>query len=249
MARIRHLSNAPIVEALVDLKVHVPDRTTVEALEQALAKQAFGYQIKGPIFRGNFGMAINLQESPQAKPLVSETTRLGMRLHSDDEKYVAQFTTEGFTFSRLAPYESWELLITEARRVWGIYQSCVSPTRVHRAGTRFINNLRLPMKTGDRFKMYLKGLPSMPPEYPQTISSFLQRFVVHEEGATAFITQALERFPADPPVPVFLDIDVFRETDFDPNDAEVWSFLGQLRNLKNRFFFGAIEEAAAELYE
>ncbi|MGD0505686.1 MAG: TIGR04255 family protein [Steroidobacteraceae bacterium] len=249
MARIRHLSNAPIVEALVDLKVHVPDRTTFETLEQALAKQEFGYQTKGPIFRGNFGMAINLQESPQAKPLVSETTRLGMRLHSDDEKYVAQFTTEGFTFSRLAPYESWELLITEARRVWSIYQSCVSPTRVHRAGTRFINNLRLPMQAGDRFKTYLKGLPSMPPEYPQTISSFLQRFVVHEEGATALITQALEQFPADSPVPVFLDIDVFREADFHPNGAEVWSFLGQLRNLKNRFFFGAIEEAAAELYE
>ncbi len=90
----------------------------------------------------------------------------------------------------------------------------------------------------------------MPPEFPQTVSSFLQRFVAYDEpsGATAILTQALNQFPTAPPVPVILDIDVFRETAFAPDGAEVWNYLAQLRLLKNRFFFGALKEEAMEIY-
>lgn len=251
MARIRHLTHAPIIEALIDLRVNVPDGTLVEQLEKSLERQAFGYQKKGPIFRGNFGMSINVQETPAAKTIVGEAKCIGFRYHSSDDKYVAQFTTEGFTLSRLEPYESWPQLLAETQRVWHIYQTCISSIRVHRTATRFINNLRLPLRVGDRFEKYLLGLPSMPADYPQAISSFLQRFVVFEEisGATAVLTQALEQFTPEPPVPVILDIDVYRETKFNADGPEVWNFLDQLHELKNRFFFGAITEPAAELYE
>jgi uncharacterized protein (TIGR04255 family) len=250
VARIRHLDHAPIIEALIDFRVDVPAGTTVELLEQELENHAFGYRKIGPIFRGNFGMTFNPQEAPAAKALLGETKTLGFRFQSSDNKYVAQFTTEGFTLSRLEPYESWDTLISETQRVWRIYQACVASTRVSRTATRFINNLRLPLKPGDRFETYLAGLPSMPADYPQAISSFLQRFVVYEEktGATAVLTQALEQTPTEPPVPVILDIDVFRETKFTPDGPETWDFLGELHDLKNRFFFGAITESAADLY-
>ena len=45
-----------------------------------------------------------------------------------------------------------------------------------------------------------------------------------------------------------LDIDAFKETKFVPDSPDVWAYLDDLRELKNRLFFGAIEEAAAELY-
>jgi len=90
----------------------------------------------------------------------------------------------------------------------------------------------------------------MPPEYPQSISGFLQRFTIQDErcGATAILTQVLEQFTEGNPVPVILDIDVFRETNFPSDSPEVWNYLADLRALKNRFFFGALTEEAVRLY-
>jgi uncharacterized protein (TIGR04255 family) len=250
MAQIRHLARAPIVEALIDLRIHAAETVTVEALEKALDHRNFGYRKKGPILRGHFGIMINPTETPPAQSMHGSSAIIGTRLHSTDDKYVAQFTTEGFTLSRLEPYDSWERLVEEAKRVWVEYMGCVAPTQIHRTATRYINNLRLPMTSGDRFERFLTAMPNMPPDFPQVCSSFLQRFVVEDEicGATAILTQALEQFTPKPPVPVIIDIDVFRETRFAPDGAEVWDFLDTLRGLKNRFFFGMLTEQAVSLY-
>jgi uncharacterized protein (TIGR04255 family) len=250
MVAPRPLARAPIMEAIIDLRVHVAEGVNVVQLDEALSRVNFGYVKKGPILRGQFGFSFNTDEAPIAQPLLSETMIVGGRFHSIDEKYVAQFTTEGFTLSRLSPYESWEALIDEARRVWDVYRICVGATLIHRTATRYINNLSLPMHPGDRFEKYLTSLPTMPPDFPQTISSFLQRFVVLDgpSGATAILTQALDQVTTVGPLPVILDIDVFRETKFPSDSQEVWTYLTDLRTLKNRFFFGALTDAAMELY-
>jgi uncharacterized protein (TIGR04255 family) len=250
MATPRPLARAPIIEALIDFRVQVGEGIGVEQLEKAIEDRDFGYHKKGPILRGHFGLMFNPQDVSMTFPTASETTIIGTRLHSANEKYIAQFTMEGFSLSRLEPYESWELLIDEAKRIWEVYLACAKPTRIHRTATRFINNLRLPILPGERFEKYLTGLPNMPPDFPQTISSFLQRFVVYDAPimATAILTQALDQVTTVGPLPVILDIDVFRETKFTCDSPDVWNYLTELRNLKNRFFFGALTEAAMELY-
>jgi uncharacterized protein (TIGR04255 family) len=250
MATPRPLARAPIIEALIDFRVQAADGVSVQQLEKTVEVRDFGYHKKGPILRGHFGLMVNPQSVPMAQPMASETTIIGVRLHSANEKYIAQFTTEGFTLSRLAPYESWEALIEETKRVWEVYRACAKPARIQRTAARFINNLRLPMQSGERFEKFLTGLPAMPPDFPQTISSFLQRFIVQDEpsGATAILTQALDQVTTLTSLPVILDIDVYRETNFARDSPDVWSYLTVLRILKNRFFFGSLTEAAVELY-
>lgn len=250
MATPRPLARAPIIEAIVDFRVHIPEGETAERLDQALSEHNFGYQKVGPILRGNFGLFVNPQSVPIAQSAVGETSIIGARLHSENGKYVAQFSMEGFSLSRLEPYESWETLIAEAKRVWEIYRICLKPTRIHRTAARFINNLRLPIPPGVRFERFLTGLPSMPADFPQSVMSFLQRFVVYDEqtGATAILTQALDRITTPEPLPVILDIDVFRETKFSCDSLDVWDYLTELRKLKNRYFFGLLTEPAMELY-
>jgi uncharacterized protein (TIGR04255 family) len=251
MAKIRPLARAPVIEALIDLRTQAPEGMSVEKLEKTLEAQSFGYHKKGPIVRGNFGVMINTDASPSAPQMHGNSVIVGVRTHSSNDKYVAQFTIDGFTLSRLAPYESWEALVQETKRVWSIYTTCVAPVRITRVATRYINNLQLPIKPGDRFERYLTGLPNMPSDYPQTISSFFQRFVVYDEqcGATAILTQALEQITEATPLPVILDIDVFRETKFPVDSPDVWQYLAELRDLKNRCFFGALTEEAVELYQ
>jgi len=249
MAQPRHLPNAPIIEAVVDLRVLAEKDATVEALEEALGRHDFGYRRKGPIIQGRFGFSINLEESPQAVTRSEPTTIVGVRLHSVDERYVAQFTLGGFTLSRLQPYESWENLIEETKRTWGVYLECLRPDHITRAATRFINNLRLP-RTPEPIEHMLKMMPVFPEELPQLLYGFLERFLIYdaERDATAILTQALDHPPQEDAIPVILDIDVFRESRFSVNGSEVWDFLQQLRVLKNKIFFGSLTEAAVALY-
>jgi uncharacterized protein (TIGR04255 family) len=250
MLESQQLRRAPITEAVIDLRVDPRPDITVDSLILALEQNNnLGYTKKGLVISGEFGFSLAVQEG--AKPVAAgRTTTLGVRLHSPDEKYVAQLSIEGFTLSRLQPYESWENLVLEAQRLWTGYLSCHRTRRITRAGTRYINNLQLPPTPN--LERYLALQPALPAGQglPELMSSFLQRFVLLDSptGATVIITQALDVASLERPLPVILDIDAFRGTEFLPGSREVWDYLEQLRRLKNQVFFGCLTEKAIELY-
>lgn len=248
MAKQRHLPHAPITEALIDLRVTHRDGLSFAELKRSIDSPDFGYYLKGPISLGTFGFTL----APDGQSsTTTESSQVGLRLHSNDEKYVAQLTISGFTLSRLPPYETWENLLAETRRLWEVYVQCLSPKRVGRVATRFINNLQLPLKPGASFQLYVNKLIDVPDEAPQAVEAFLQRFCLVDiaSGARVIVTLALDGLPVGGPVPVILDVDAFVATDLKPIDGSIWSTLEKLRELKNRSFFGAITELTAELYE
>lgn len=251
MAAYPHLPRAPISEALIDLRVQAPDDISVESLEACLPQADLGYHKVAPILRGSFGFSFNVAETQaEAKVLPGVTAVIGTRFHSADDKYVAQFTTEGFTLSRLQPYETWERLVDEARRLWPHYCGCVKPTAITRVATRFINNLNLPLREEEKFERFLTLLPNFPEEVPSVMSAFLERYVMHDRSsaATIILTQGLDSAHEGQSVPVILDIDVFRHSKFACDDSEVWDYMQTLRALKNQYFFAAITEEAVRLY-
>jgi uncharacterized protein (TIGR04255 family) len=83
------------------------------------------------------------------------------------------------------------------------------------------------------------------------LASFFQRFQLVDVASNAFVnlTLALEPMSASGPAPVILDVDAFAITNLSPKDEKVWAILEQLRQIKNRCFFGSLTERAAELYE
>lgn len=249
MARQRHLRNAPITEALVDIHVEPREGTSADTLRKAFSDLDFGYYLKGPISQGTFGFRFT-NEGRQAETM-ADTKQVGLRLHSEDEKYVAQCRTNGFTLSRLPPYEDWSALIGEAQRVWSIYRERTNALRVTRIATRYINNLQLPMAHGESFQLYLQKFADVPDEAPQSLASFLQRFLLVDppNSSAVNITIALESPPQDGRFPVILDIDAFTDRQLDPQSEQVWTTLECLRTLKNRCFFGSLTEKTVELYE
>lgn len=250
MARTRHLNHAPILEAVIDLRVEPRTETTYEALKHGLKPESFGYYEVGPIHLGNFGIAV----APNAvvQQFNTPVTTIGIRYHSADEKYVFQGMTHSFTISRLEPYEDWEHLKTEAQRIWEIYLETTKPQSVERIATRFINNLRLPMRVGDSFEDYLFKFGDVPDGVPQSISSFTHSLSVHEREKQASVNLTVSLQPSQeirPELPVIMDIDVFAFRKFSPRDTNIWTCLDDLRKIKNDCFFGSITEKAAELYE
>ena len=249
MARQRHLPHAPITEALIDIQVIPRTGLTFAGLKSAIDAANFGYYVKNPISEGTF--SFRLAPDGQRPQTAAEAAQVGLRLHSADEKYVAQFRLAGFTLSRLPPYEEWENLLGEAQRLWSIYVEHLGPTRVTRIATRYINNLQLPLKTGVSFQTYLQKLVDVPEEAPQAVEAFFQRFQLVDpgSGARVILTLALEGIPAGSAAPVILDVDAFIAANLNPTDQKLWAVLELLRELKNRSFFGTITEQAAELYQ
>lgn len=246
MAEQRVLSNPPIKEALIDIQVVLSDEVTIESLGNLTDKLKDEYPTKEDINRGN----LNIHFDKSQKVLASaEHNRIGIRLTSPDGLQIVQFRLNGFTFSRLEPYESWGQMEQEAKRLCDIYFEAVNPTEIKRIATRFINVMRIPMVGFVDFDTVLTAAPQIPEELPQGIASFLSRVVIPyvDINAAAIVTQAFEARETQT-VPITLDIDVFSSQSFSPKQAEYWEVLNKLRDIKNNIFFESITENTLELF-
>jgi uncharacterized protein (TIGR04255 family) len=93
--------------------------------------------------------------------------------------------------------------------------------------------------------------PAIGPSLPQGIAGMYWRVVLPQPPATIVVTQALDQavMAEKVIVPVILDIDVFVEGKvFASTGEELWEQLDQLRELKNRVFFGSLTPKALELF-
>lgn len=242
----RHLPNAPIQEALIDFRVALPDELTLDDLSGMQQKVHAEYPVIKTIKHGMLGFQLLDNQEPKTS---IESTTIGYRCESEDGSQIVQFRMNGFTFSKLPPYQDWDTMQREAERLWDIYKSTMNPVVVTRVATRFINVMRFPLPL-ERLSEYLTAPPNVPVTLPQALSSFLTRMVVPEPeaGCTAIITQALESVEDDV-VPIVLDIDVFASCQHDVADNEYWTLLRRMREFKNNIFFESITEKAAELFK
>lgn len=248
MARIRHLRRAPITEAIIDFRVQLPSGFEVESF-QVLEEQPnpkYPKVQKRWSILGQFGFK-------EGEPIAAATEKSlhGYFVKTEDEKEIAQFRLDGFTYNRLAPYTSWKDIYPKAIGMWKRYVALASPTLITRLAARYINRLELPVPV-ELFTDtdYLRAPPVVPGDTPRAVRRFLTRLTIHEEtGASAHITQSLEE-PADPKfTTIILDIDAFKEVEIeigDPKLEETWEIL---HDLKNMIFFDSITERTADLLE
>jgi uncharacterized protein (TIGR04255 family) len=242
----RHLPNAPIKEALIDLRVALPVNVDLGRLEAAHDQIKDRFPVKKTIHEGRFGVRFDFEQEAH-HTTASEQRTLGFRYETADGNEILQFRINGFTFSQLASYKDWEGMQSIARTLWLTYLKAATPDLVTRVATRFINEIRIPLPLED-FEEYLTEPPRIPAQLPQALSSYLMRIVLPNPslGAVAIITQAVER-QAPAHVPVVLDIDTLINRDFEADDPAVWDRLDDLRHFKNDIFFESITEKTAEL--
>jgi len=246
MARQRHLDNAPIVEAIIDLRVKSPSSfgvTDFLSLKEDLKKE---YPIVEDRRLVEIGGKI---EGKQVEQTIIDKGITGYFFKTSDSKNVVQFRIDGFTFSRLSPYSEWETVLSEAKRLWGLYSIKCLPELITRIAVRYINRLDLPLPIKD-FADYLTAPPLVPDSLPQGVSQFLTRVVIHDADITANIIQTIKSTPKADHIGIILDIDVFKElkeTGFE--ESSIWQEFEKLRDFKNRIFFESITEKTARLYE
>jgi len=247
VARQRFLKNAPIREAIIDLKVS--PSIDVESLGPIVESLKKSFPQQEMMQQSTFGFAVSPTEMRTSK---IDGRIQGRRLTSGDGKHIVQFRVDGFTFSRLPQYQTWEAMREHAEPLWQTYVQHSKPEKITRAAVRYINVMDFPIPISD-LRDYLSAPPSLPASLPQELGGFFSRVtVVHREiNAAAFVTQALESSLGNK-VQVILDIDVFRESKNDEwkaSDHGVWGELEKMRIFKNQIFFESITEKTAGLFE
>ena len=245
MAQARHLRNAPITEALIDLRVsrtaNPIDETSLELLRARL-------QDSYPTIERQFVAQFHVKGgTPQPNP---EQRFRGFMLKSHDGLSIVQFRIDGFTFNRLRPYPSWEDILPEAIRLWRIYVATASPEAIARVAVRYINRLLLPA-SGSRLNDYLVGPPRVPEGYQASMAGFLTRVTLSaSHGLRAIVTTASEPSFGTSDTTIILDIDAFSDAaELTPDDARLEPMLERLRDLKNRLFFESLTEDAVRVFE
>lgn len=237
---------APITEAILDIRVQLPNQIDLARLATFQDAVKERYPTKRERVSWQFGFQVKPETAPDAfKPSGGPD---GYLFISSDEKQLVQARLDGFTFNRLKPYDRWESFRDEARQLWQHYVQITTPERVTRLALRYINRIEIPLPIRD-LKDYILTTPEMAPELPQSLDSFFMRLVVRDPNsqAIAIITLTMEQIKENKALPLIFDIDVFREAVFDSKNNEIWSTMEQLRDLKNNIFFKSITEKAKEL--
>ncbi len=244
MPHIRHLKNAPISEALLDIRVKARVGFGPADFGDLPAPLNAEYPKREEVKAMTMAFRVPASTPPEVKDLGLH----GIFFRSDDKNFLTQFRTDGFTLNRLKPYTDWEDFFTRAQRLWEVYVEKAQPEFVTRLALRYINHVQLPSVIDD-LRTYMQVPPLIPEGLPQAVNAFFWKVTIEDpdRGLSAHITQSLE--PKDDNVTFLIDIDAFRSVDCGPRDPLVYETLSTLRGFKNQIFFSFLTEEAIGRFE
>lgn len=159
--------NAPITEALLDIRVELPNEVDIKKLE------VFHDRISGRFpekkIKGAFEVKVQLSPEGTPQSLPASGGPQGYLFRSPNENKIVQARLDGFTFNKLKPYENWEIFRSEAYKFWNMYLQLFSPYKITRIALRYINRIEAPLPIKD-LKEYILTNPEIAPKLPQSLS-------------------------------------------------------------------------------
>ena len=241
-----HLDRAPIVEAVIHWRARSEKSLGREDLLEQLKAKLPDY----PNVQSQQEVQLEAQIGPQGAAQAQRARWHGFRFESTDRRYIAQFTRNGFVFSRVTPYEDWDHFVAEAKRLWQIHLDLAEPSEIERLGVRFINRI-VPVDLGK-----LDEILTLPPQSPGglalPIGEFLHRslFDVPTHAYRVHVIQT-----SQPPAPpenspgLIIDIDVSTTTTTELDDAAIDERLVEMRWLKNKTFYALLKDETIERFK
>ncbi len=132
--------NAPITEALIDIRVQRRDSLTLDKLESLYhaVKDKYPGKTSRIYVEGRFSAGSEVGAS-------AKQTQMGFAFSTTEGRQIFQVRLDGFTFSRLRPYGNWNDLRDEAGRLWNLYREVANPLKTTRVAVRYINQIDIPL--------------------------------------------------------------------------------------------------------
>lgn len=247
----QHLPRAPIVEAVIDIRARPTAEFEEHTIKARLEGQLGDYQFLDSQREIQIEHAMNLEAGTQPGPIIRDLGWKGLRFQSHDGKYIVQYNRDGFVFSRLAPYQSWEQLFGEAMRLWREYLGLARPVEIHRIGLRYINRIQL-SPDELRFEDYLNPAPVPPNGLDLPFHGFMHHDALAIPGHPYTINVIRTMQPPGGAsvegLGLILDIDVSTTQGTDLDEMLLEQRLLEMRWLKNKVFFGSITQNSLRLF-
>jgi uncharacterized protein (TIGR04255 family) len=247
-----HYSKAPITEALIDLRIAHAQGVSVKDLESMGELIADSYPSQDPLYL--YSGQIAFQQPGDPARVQNSHQHGGFIFTSQNKQHVLRARIDGFTFSTLAPYDRWESFRDEARRLWDVYCSAVSPEGVTRVAMRYINEIDIAAVVSDPTNFELREVLNVYPEAPDawTLQNFFVQLQMRQEdlGCWTVVNEA-PVWHSDKGIALLqLDLDLFKDISEEPwsaeNDVAVWDYLEQLHIRKNEVFEASITDRIRE---
>ena len=229
----------PIQEAVFDFQVR-GGKSFAPNLFEAVAEEE-GYIPHG--FLQNVDIDTNTN--------TSKIKIIGCKYISQDQKKIAVFKKDGFSFSRLPIYDGWEKNCKTALELWKLYCNIIGPQIITRVATRFINKLRIPSvftKPEEYFKTYIQYDKGLPAAWSQMSYNLL---LPHNRGIKSNIRFDSRVSQNNQSVEVIFDTDVFYDNaSLAPSDtSELDDIFNKVRTIKNSIFEHSITDKIRELIQ
>ena len=240
-------NNAPIVEAIFDIRVNnteIEDVNAIEELKNTLLKD-FPITNKRINFEGKIELNVNSADI-KSKGISNIT---GFIFSNKEKNRKIQFRTDGYTCNFLAPYNDWEEFSDLALEYWNIYLEFAKPKIILRIALRYINKIEIPLGDNFEFETYLKSVPQIPKSLPQKFNEYFLRMRIpsKDKNIEAIVSQTFEK-PVSNFLPFIIDIDVYN-SNLTQAQEDLSNNFNELRKLKNIVFEDLITDETRNLFK
>jgi uncharacterized protein (TIGR04255 family) len=237
-------SKAPIIEAIIDLRVELPEGSSFKKLSELVRVESDRYPISDPVLTTETQITTRPDGTHQT---MTDSQIIGYQLRDGKERYGAECTIQGLSVSCRHPYPGWEEFAGEARRLWNTFRTLWRTYRVSRIAVRYIN--RLDVLPGSGFKDSVKVMPLLPKEFRAPVANYLLRIEFAESvpSRRLIFTQALAPSPVPGRAGLILDFDIFQEDGVPTEENSLWSMFEDLRQRKNEVFEASLTEPMKEM--
>jgi uncharacterized protein (TIGR04255 family) len=251
MPEIRHLSKAPITEAAINFQVDASQQWDAETVRDALGRR----WANCPQVQELRPVRVQIQIAPAGPVAQPALAPAGPQLPIQGfifrgQTAIYQARRDGFTFTRLAPYQNWNSLISDAFDGWDAFQELLRPRELHAVSIRFLNRLQfdLPEFSPSR---YFTVPPKTPPNLQWRLHGFHEQAVYAPPDSPCLVTvQTMPAFVADPAneIAFVLTIEVILTQSLPALGRPLDSVLSEMHALKNDAFFNLLTEEAIQRY-
>jgi len=241
----QHYEQAPITEAIIDLRVASREGLELDQLRILASDATEEYATVEQTIEAMGFLQVQPGVSASASARQKQT---GFKFTDGDKKQVLQRRFDGFTFSRLAPYERWQPFRDQAKSLWNQYRETVEPAAITRLAVRYINRIDIPEPC--ELKDYFRTSPEVSEDLPQQLAGFFMQLRLHLDDIESelLVNQTITNPPREGVISVILDLDLFRKDNVMQDESQIWDFFETLHLRKNSVFEACITEKTRELF-
>jgi len=239
----RRYARPPIIEAVFEFQFEEPSG------ERDLERLRDRFKRQYPAIEQQLQISVEVR----GEKVTTTSTPSGFKMTSANALDVLLVQTKSLGTTRLAPYESWESLISTAKANYEAFTKIVGRRKITRIGARFLNRIDIPTKklVGQSLIDWVYVGIAIPTTVTAVIGPYslsvncvdVQTGIKIQLQSSLGLTSLLEH------ASIFLDVDAYQDTDIPTRLDELWEHAEVLRQAKNNVFENNITDATRALFQ